>query len=64
MAKGGSGDILGGCIAALACSYSPIDAATIACYRNGVGAERAVSSYAEMMLKPEDILKMANYPEL
>lgn len=64
MAKGGTGDVLGGCIAALCCSYPPIDAATIACYRNGVGAERAVSSYAEMMLTPEDILHMANYPEL
>lgn len=64
MAKGGTGDVLGGCITALACAYSPIDAATIACYRNGYGAERAVSSYAEMMLTPYDILHLANYPEV
>ncbi len=64
MAKGGTGDVLGGCIAGLASSFSPIDAATVACYRNGKGAERAVSSYAELMLTPRDILKMANYPEL
>lgn len=64
MAKGGTGDVLGGCITALSCSYPLLDAATIACYRNGLGAERAVSSYAEMMLTPKDILKMADYPEL
>ncbi|MCH5351551.1 MAG: NAD(P)H-hydrate dehydratase [Clostridiales bacterium] len=64
MAKGGTGDVLGGCIAGLSSSFNPFDAATIACYRNGLGAERAVSSYAELMLTPRDILKMANYPEL
>lgn len=64
MAKGGMGDILGGCIAALTCAFSPLDAATVACYRNGIGAERAVSSYAEMMLTANDVLHMANYPEL
>lgn len=64
MAKGGTGDVLGGCITALACAYPPIDAATIACYRNGYGAERAVSSYAQMMLTPYDILHLANYPEV
>ena len=63
MAKGGMGDTLAGCIAALSCSYPPIDAATIACYRNGVGAERAVSSYAEMMLTAHDVLKYADYDE-
>ncbi len=64
LAKGGSGDVLGGCIAALTCSFAPIDAATIACYRNGMGAERAVSSYAEMMLTPKEMLKLAGYDEL
>lgn len=64
MAKGGTGDVLGGCIAGLSSSFSPLDAATVACYRNGKGAERAVSSYAELMLTPRDILNMANYPEL
>lgn len=64
MAKGGTGDVLGGCITALSCAYPPIDAATVACYRNGYGAERAVSSYAEMMLTPYDILHLANYPEV
>lgn len=63
MAKGGTGDVLGGCITALACSYELFDAAVIACYRNGVGAERAVSSYSEMMLTPRDILKFADYKE-
>lgn len=64
MAKGGMGDVLGGCITALSCSYPLFDAATVACYRNGVGAERAVSSFAEMMLTARDVLRMANYPEL
>lgn len=64
MAKGGSGDVLAGCITALSCSYPLFDAATVACYRNGKGAERAVSSYAEMMLTPRDILNMADYKEL
>lgn len=64
MAKGGTGDVLAGSIGALSCSYSLFDAATVACYRNGKGAERAVSSYAEMMLTPRDILNHADYKEL
>ncbi len=64
MAKGGTGDLLGGSIAALSCSFDPFDAATIACYRQGLGAERAVMSYSELMLTPREILHMANYPEL
>lgn len=64
LAKGGSGDVLGGCIAALSRSFSPIDAATIACYRNGMGAERAVSSYAELMLTPKEYLRYADYDEI
>lgn len=63
MAKGGMGDVLGGCITALTCAYDPIDAATIACYRNGLGAERAVSSYAQMMLTASDVLNFADYKE-
>lgn len=63
MAKGGTGDVLGGCITALSCTYELFDAAVIACYRNGLGAERAVSSYAETMLTPRDILKFADYKE-
>ncbi|MDE7464056.1 MAG: NAD(P)H-hydrate dehydratase, partial [Clostridiales bacterium] len=64
LAKGGSGDVLGGCIAALSRSFSPLDAATVACYRNGLGAERAVSSYAELMLTPKEFLKYADYEEI
>ncbi|MCM1367211.1 MAG: NAD(P)H-hydrate dehydratase [Roseburia sp.] len=64
MAKGGMGDVLSGCITALSCAYPLFDAITVACYRNGVGAERAVSSFAEMMLTAHDVLNMANYPEL
>ncbi|MCH5165678.1 MAG: NAD(P)H-hydrate dehydratase [Clostridiales bacterium] len=64
MAKGGMGDVLGGCITALSCAYNPFDAASVACYRNGMGAERAVSSYAEMMLSPRDVLNYADYAEL
>lgn len=64
LAKGGSGDVLGGCITALACSFPLLDAATVACYRNGVGAANAVSSYSELMLTPKDILKYADYKEL
>ncbi len=64
LAKGGSGDVLAGCIAALACSFDMFDAATIACYRNGIGAERAVSSYAELMLTPYQYLKYADYKEI
>ncbi len=63
MAKGGMGDTLGGCITALSCSFEPFDAATVACYRNGIGAERAVSSYAELMLTAGDVLKYADYEE-
>lgn len=63
MAKGGMGDVLGGCITALSCAFDPIDAATVACYRNGIGAERAVSSYAEMMLTSDEVLKYADYNE-
>ena len=64
MAKGGTGDVLGGCITALSCAFDVFDAATVACYRNGIGAEKAVSSYAEMMLTPRDVLKYADYDEL
>ncbi len=64
MAKGGMGDVLGGCIAALSCSYSPIDAASVACYRNGMGAERAVSAYAKTMLTAKDVLEYAKYDEI
>lgn len=64
MAKGGMGDVLGGCITALSCAFDLFDAAAIACYRNGVGAEKAVSSYAQMMLTPRDVLKYADYDEL
>lgn len=63
MAKGGTGDVLGGCITALSCSFDPFDAAAIACYRNGLGAERAISSFAEMMLTPNEILRYADYDE-
>ena len=63
MAKGGMGDMLSGCITSLTCAYSPIDAATVACYRNGMGAERAVSSYAQMMLTANDVLNYADYKE-
>ncbi|MDE6201118.1 MAG: NAD(P)H-hydrate dehydratase [Clostridiales bacterium] len=63
MAKGGMGDMLSGCITALTCAYDPIDAATVACYRNGLGAERAVSSYAQMMLTANDVLNFAEYKE-
>lgn len=64
MAKGGMGDLLGGCITALSCAYDLFDAASVACYRNGAGAERAVSSYAEMMLTARDVLKYSEYDEL
>ncbi len=64
MAKGGTGDVLGGCISALSCVYPPFDAATIACYRNGRGAERAVSAFSQMMLTPHDILDYAYFKEL
>lgn len=63
MAKGGMGDMLSGCITSLTCAFDPIDAATIACYRNGMGAERAVSSYAQMMLTASDVLNFADYKE-
>ena len=63
MAKGGMGDMLSGCITALTCAYDALDAATIACYRNGLGAERAVSSYAQMMLTASDVLNFADYKE-
>ncbi len=64
MAKGGMGDLLGGAISALVCSYPLYDAATVACYRNGIGAERAVSSYAELMLTARDVLNYGYFKEL
>ncbi len=64
MAKGGTGDVLGGCIAALCCAFDPFIASAVACYRNGKGAERAVSSYAQTMLTPHDILRFADYKEI
>lgn len=64
MAKGGMGDVLGGCIAALSCSFSLFDAACVACYRNGLGAENAVKSYSELMLTARDVLNFAGYDEI
>ena len=64
MAKAGMGDLLGGCIAALACNVPVLDAACIASYRNGMGAELAVAAYSELMLTAKDVLNFASYGEL
>lgn len=62
MAKGGSGDLLVGCICGLSGTYKSLyDAATAACYRNGVGAERAVKAYAEIVLTPREIVRFGQY---
>lgn len=58
MAKGGSGDVLAGLIAALACRTKPLSAAATACYRLGKSCEIAQRLYgSESVLASDLILK-------
>ncbi|MDE7394839.1 MAG: NAD(P)H-hydrate dehydratase [Clostridiales bacterium] len=58
LAKGGSGDVLGGMVAAFACRMPPIDAAVTACYHFGKCAEAAEKVYGtESLLASHIIVK-------
>ena len=56
LAKGGSGDVLGGMIAAFACRYDPLAATLRACYHFGKCAETAEKLYGAESLTAEHIL--------
>ena len=57
LAKGGSGDVLCGVIAALAAVNDPLDAAVKGCYRFGTAAEKAVSIADEAALLARDVIQ-------
>ena len=57
LAKGGSGDVLCGVIAALAAVSDPLDAAVKGCYRFGAAAEKAVSISDEAALLARDVIQ-------
>lgn len=56
LAKGGSGDVLGGMIASFACRYSPIEAAMRGCYYFGKCAEDAQKSRSAESLLASDVI--------
>ncbi len=56
LAKGGSGDVLGGMIAALACRMSPLEAALRGCYVFGKCAEKAEKTTGTESLLASDII--------
>ena len=58
LAKGGSGDVLGGMVAAFACRMPPLDATVTACYHFGKCAEAAEKVYGtESLLASHIIIK-------
>lgn len=58
LAKGGSGDVLGGMIAAFSCRMPPLNAAVLGCYHFGKCAEVAERIYgAESLLASNVIIK-------
>lgn len=58
LAKGGSGDVLGGIIAAFSCRLSPLEAAVYGCYHFGKCAEVAEKIYGtESLLASNVIIK-------
>lgn len=58
LAKGGSGDVLGGMIAAFACRMTPLDATLAGCYHFGKSAEIAEQVYGtESLLATNVIVK-------
>ncbi len=56
LAKGGSGDVLGGMVAAFACRYDPLAATLRACYHFGKCAEVAEKLYGAESLLAEHII--------
>ena len=63
MAKGGSGDILAGMVAALSCTgMSSADSAVTAVYLHGAAGDRASLSLCETSMLPSDIISFL--PEL
>ncbi len=63
MAKGGSGDVLAGMVAALCCTgMSSIDSAVAAVYLHGAAGDRASLSLGEISALPSDIISFL--PEL
>ena len=56
LAKGGSGDVLGGMIAAFACRLSPLKAALCGCYHFGKCAESAQKQYGTESLLASDVI--------
>lgn len=56
LAKGGSGDVLGGMVAAFACRMPPLDAAVTACYHFGKCAEVAEKVYGTESLLASNLI--------
>ena len=56
LSKGGSGDVLGGMIAALSIRMTPLKAAICGCYHFGVNAERAEKQYGTESLLASQII--------
>lgn len=57
MAKGGSGDVLSGIVAAYSCRTSPLEALAIACHTFGRCGERAAADKGENAVKASDIIE-------
>lgn len=60
LSKGGSGDVLGGMIAAFSCRLSPIKAAITGCYHFGKCAEAAEKVYGSESLLASNIIVKNN----
>lgn len=56
LSKGGSGDVLGGIIAAFACRMTPLNAAIYGCYHFGKCAEVAEKVYGRESLLASDVI--------
>ncbi len=56
LGKGGSGDVLGGMIAAFACRMTPLNAAVYGCYHFGKCAETAEKVYGQESLLASNIV--------
>lgn len=57
MAKGGSGDVLSGIVAAYSCRTAPLEALATACHVFGRCGEKAAASMGENAVKASDIIK-------
>ncbi|MDE6398889.1 MAG: hydroxyethylthiazole kinase, partial [Clostridiales bacterium] len=56
LSKGGSGDVLGGMIAAFACRYDPLAAVLRGCYHFGKCAETAEKLYGQESLLASNVI--------